>query len=65
MEQDFLPVLRFSPVGIIPPILNTHYHITRKMVTGGLYVSLDVTFFFRGSVFKIQTKAPLCHLFRL
>jgi hypothetical protein len=27
MEQFFLPVLRFSPVSIIPPMLHTHLHV--------------------------------------
>jgi hypothetical protein len=27
MEQVFLPVLMFSPVSIIPPMLNTYLHL--------------------------------------
>jgi hypothetical protein len=29
MGQVFLPVPRFSPVNIIPPMLRTHRHVTR------------------------------------
>ena len=51
LHKDFLPLLQFSPVSIIPPLLPTH---------SSTYHSLSIKFFSpRTSVFPCQYHSPI------